>query len=102
MHRRRSVVSARGLDLFNVIYIHFMSSAPELTSPDPFDHREPCEFFQFGSLLSPVFVSAGPDNTHLIGITFADLWDWCSVVPPIVQNVFQLSVVLLFFEHKTC
>jgi len=78
-----------------------MSSTPELTSPDPFDHRKPCEFFQFGSLLFPVFVSAGPDNTHLTGVTFADFWDWCSVVPRVVQNVFELSVVFLFVEDKT-
>src|SRR5258707_15778373 len=102
MHRRRSVVSARGLDLFNVIYIHFMSSTPELTSPDPFDHRKPCEFFQFGSLFFPRFVSAGPDNTHLTGLTLADFRKWSTGVRPVLQNLFELSFVFLFVEHKTC
>jgi hypothetical protein len=71
-------------------------------SPDPFDHRESREFFEFRSLLFPVFVPAGFGNTYLTGVTFANLWDWCGVISRVVQNVSELPVVLLYVDHIAC
>jgi hypothetical protein len=67
--------------------------------PDTFDHRESCEFFEFRSLLFPVFVPAGFDNAHLTGVTFAYLWDRCGVISRVAQNVSKLPIVLLYVEH---
>jgi hypothetical protein len=70
--------------------------------PDPFDHRESREFFEFWSLLFPVFVPPGFDNAHLTGVTFANLWDRCGVISRVIQNVSELPVVLLYAEHTAC